>query len=84
MKEKVYMLDQSGEIRILLYSLLFAETRQFYEGILNLEIVKEWDHGNNSLGVVYKIGAAYLEILHRAVAPVVGDLRELLVKPQRT
>lgn len=58
----------NNEIRIVIYSALFHETRRFYEQILQLKVVSDWDHGDGKLGVVYEIGNTYLEILQAEIS----------------
>ncbi len=57
------MLTFQGETRVVLYSAQFAESRRFYEQILKLKIISEWDHGGGQLGVIYALGNTYLEVL---------------------
>ena len=57
------MIEFKDEVRVVLISSRYSETRQFYEEILNLKVLKDWDHGEGRLGVVYAIGNTCLEIL---------------------
>lgn len=54
----------NNEVRFVFQVKNFSQTRRFYEEVLNLEVVKEWDHGKPfGKGVVYKIGDLNLEFL---------------------
>ena len=57
------MISFAEETRIVIYSNRYQASRDFYQNIIKLEILKDWDHGDGQLGVVYQLGNAYLEIL---------------------
>jgi catechol 2,3-dioxygenase-like lactoylglutathione lyase family enzyme len=67
------MIEFKDEVRIVLISKQYSETRQFYEEILNLRVLKEWDHGEGRLGVVYAIGNTCLEILQGPASSIIAD-----------
>ena len=58
------MTDFQNDSRIVFHTSLFNETRTFYEGILGVPILSEWDHGKvYKKGVVYRIGNLNVEFL---------------------
>ena len=63
------MISHTDEVRVVIFSSRFAESRKFYEKDLGLNIVKEWDHGCGELGVVYTVGGVLLEMLQSTSLP---------------
>lgn len=61
------------ELRIVIFSTIFIESREFYENTLKLKVLKEWDHGEGHLGVVYELGSCELEILSSSENTVSDD-----------
>lgn len=59
-----FLFDQ--EVRIVIYSSKFAESRKFYENLLGLKVESEWNHAAGQLGVVYALSGIHLEILESA------------------
>lgn len=63
----------NNEVRFVFEVHDFSATRKFYEQVLNLAAIKEWDHGDPfGKGVVYKIGNLNLEFLESETVSVVN------------
>ncbi len=63
-------LDFQEEVRIVLQVRDYQRTRSFYEGVLGLEVLSQWDRDATDKGVVYRLGAAQLEVLLGDRSPV--------------
>jgi catechol 2,3-dioxygenase-like lactoylglutathione lyase family enzyme len=51
------------EFRLKIYPKEFQKVRQFYENKLGYRVVKEWNRGDNDLGVMFDTGTAVIELL---------------------
>lgn len=55
-----------SEFRLKLYPNDFHSVRNFYENTLGYTVIKEWNKGEDDLGVMFDTGTAILELLSPA------------------
>lgn len=62
------MIDFDDEVRVVFYTQGFEHTRDFYEKILALPVIKSWNHSGKN-GIVYGLGNMFIEFLESDTAP---------------
>ncbi len=60
------------ELTVLFYVKNLEKSRAFYEGLLGLEKLHDWDAGPTDSGVRYKAGRGYVELLTRKPPKALG------------
>lgn len=62
--------------QVVLISKDFERTKAFYGGALGLPVFTQWDREGEGRGVIYRCGAAYIEVLDEAAAANVADVSD--------